>query len=317
MPSMLDRLTEKKAVAPPSYLRNNVHYETIMGSVAYGVSGDTSDMDIYGFAIPPKHLVFPHLAGEIPGFGTQIPRFEQFQQHHILDPDGKKGEDGEPKMYDIAIFSIVKFFQLCMENNPNMVDSLFTPQRCVLHVTRIGQTVRENRRLFLHKGSFHKFKGYAYSQLHKADIKTPKEGSKRDKTVQEHGWDLKFGYHVVRLLDECEQILTTGDLDLERAKEVLKAIRRGEWSLEQTKDYFQRRERELEEVYAKSTLPHRPDEPKIKELLLNCLEEHYGTLEGAVVTEDAAVRALRQIREILDRTTVSQTTSPIEEGHNK
>lgn len=304
MGSLVDRLTEKRVIAPPSYLKNNIHYETIMGSVAYGVSGDTSDMDIYGFAIPPKHMVFPHLAGEIPGFGTQQPRFDQYQQHHIKDPDGKKGSDGEPQSYDVTIFGIVKFFSLLMENNPNMVDSLFTPQRCVLHITRVGQIVRDNRRLFLHKGAFHKFRGYAYSQLHKADVKTPQAGSKREKTVLEHGWDLKFGYHVVRLLDEAEQILTTGDLDLERSREVLKAIRRGEWSLEQTKDYFTRRERELEDAYAASTLPHRPDEARIKELLLNCLEDHYGSLTDAIVTEDAAVRALRQIREILDRTSI-------------
>lgn len=304
MGSMLDRLTEKGVVSPPSYLKNAVQYETIMGSVAYGVSGDLSDTDIYGFAIPPKRIVFPHLDGEIQGFGTPVTRFEQFQQHHIPDPDGKKGEEGERRTYDVSIFNIIKYFQLCMENNPNMVDSLFTPQRCILHITRVGQIARDNRRLFLHKGAFHKFRGYAYSQLHKADVKTPKEGSKRAADVEQHGWDLKFGYHVVRLLDECEQILTTGDLDLERSRELLKAIRRGEWSLEKTKDYFQRREKELEDVYAKSDLPHRPDEAKIKQVLLNCLEEYYGSLQEAVVTEDAAVRALRQIREILDRSEV-------------
>lgn len=304
MGSLVDRLTEKRAIAPPAFLRNHIHYETLMGSVAYGVSSDASDMDVYGFAIPPKAMVFPHLAGEIPGFGTPARRFEQFQQHHIPDPDGKKGEDGAARTYDVAIFGIVKFFQLCMENNPNMVDTLFTPQRCVLHCTRIGQLVRENRRVFLHKGAYHKFKGYAYSQLHKADVKAPEEGSKRHASVLQHGWDVKFGYHVVRLLDECEQILTTGELDLERSREILKAIRRGEWSLEQTKAYFQRRERELEDAYARSTLPAQADEAKIKALLLRCLEEHYGSLDGAVVTEDAAVAALRQIREILDRAEV-------------
>ena len=54
-----------------------------------------------------------------------------------------------------------------MENNPNVIDSLFTPVNCVLHSTRVGNLVRENRRLFLHKGAWPKFKGYAYSQLHK------------------------------------------------------------------------------------------------------------------------------------------------------
>jgi predicted nucleotidyltransferase len=137
-----------------------------MGSVAYGVAGDDSDSDIYGWCIPPKEMVFPHLAGQIPGFGKQIQRFQQYQQHHIIDESTKKE-------YDFSIYNIVKFFQLCMDNNPNMVDALFVPERCVLHCNAIGNIVRENRRLFLHKGCWHKFRGYAYSQLHKMSIKTP------------------------------------------------------------------------------------------------------------------------------------------------
>jgi hypothetical protein len=71
MPSTLKTLTDKGLIQPPKWLPDNVHYETMMGSVAYGVSGDTSDVDIYGFAIPPKEMVFPHLAGEIEGFSTK------------------------------------------------------------------------------------------------------------------------------------------------------------------------------------------------------------------------------------------------------
>lgn len=156
----LKRLQELGLAKPPRWLEENVHYGVIMGSVAYAASDDTSDMDIYGFAIPPKELVFPHLAGEIEGFGSPAPRFEQYQQHHIIDEAAKKE-------YDFTIYSIVKFFDLCMDNNPNMLSALNVPQRCVLTCTKIGQMVRDNRDLFLHKGSYHKFRGYAYSQLKK------------------------------------------------------------------------------------------------------------------------------------------------------
>lgn len=84
----LKKLQDKGLIKPPSWLEPNVQYACIMGSVAYGCSSDTSDMDVYGFTIPPKHQVFPHLAGEIPGFGTQSNKFEQWQEHHVLD----KGE---------------------------------------------------------------------------------------------------------------------------------------------------------------------------------------------------------------------------------
>lgn len=293
MPSTVQQLTKRGLISPPGFLPANVHYETLMGSVAYGVAGDASDSDVYGFCIPPKDWIFPHLRGEIPGFGRQVKRFEQYQQHHIDDKEARK-------QYDITIYSIVKFFSLCMENNPNMVDSLFTPQFCVLHITEVGGLVRENRRLFLHKGSWHKFKGYAYSQLHKMRTKDPEPGSKRAAIREEHGFDVKFAYHVVRLLSEVEQILTEGDLDLQRNREHLKAIRRGEVPEEEIRRWAADKEKQLEQVYTDSELPHSPDETKIKNLLLHCLEAHYGSLDNAVVAEDATVRALRQIRDVIE-----------------
>lgn len=293
--SVVAQLTEKKIAAPPKWLPNSVIYETIMGSVAYGVSSDTSDMDVYGICVPPKELIFPHLAGEISGFGRQIPRFDVYQEHHLKDPDALGGSGRE---YDLNIFGIVKFFSLAMENNPNIVDSLFTPVSCVLHCNRIGQIVRENRRTFLHKGAWHKFKGYAYSQLHKMDIKNPQEGSKRADLIEQFGFDVKFGYHVVRLVDEVEQILSEGDMDLQRNREQLKAIRRGEWTAEQIKEYFTRKEKDLETLYANSPLPHGPDEAKIKQLLLDCLEAYYGSLAGAIVLPNQERDLLRQIKEL-------------------
>ena len=295
--STVQQMVDKKLIQPPKFLPGAVHYETIMGSVAYGVSADTSDMDIYGFCVPPKDMVFPHLRGEIPGFGRQIQRFEQWQQHGIDDKDALGGKG---RVYDFSIYSIVKYFQLCMENNPNMIDSLFTTQSCVLHCTQVGNLVRENRKLFLHKGAWHKFKGYAYSQVSRMNSKQPPEGKRRE-LVEEFGYDVKYAYHVVRLLDEVEQILTEGDIDLQRNREQLKSIRRGEWTQTEVVEYFGRREKELETLYTTSKLPHSPDEGKIRQLLIDCLEHHYGSLADAIVDVDAAAQALRDIQVILAR----------------
>lgn len=296
--SIVQSLTAKNLAQPPKWLPNAVAYETLMGSVAYGVSSDTSDCDIYGFCLPPKELVFPHLAGDIPGFGAQKPRFDVYQQHHINDPSALGGQGRE---FDVTVFSIVRFFHLAMENNPNIIDSLFTPASCVIHSTQIGERVRENRRIFLHKGAWHKFKGYAYSQLHKMEIKSPQEGSRRAELVEQHGFDSKFAYHTVRLLDEVEQILMGGDIDLQRDKERLKAIRRGEWTAQQVKDFFTQKERDLEAAYQSSTLPHGPDEERIKALLLECLEAHFGSLEKAVVVPGRERELLAQIKTLCEK----------------
>lgn len=176
MASRVQLMKQKGLISPPKWLPQNIHYETIAGSVSYGSSSDTSDMDIVGFCIPPKDDVFPHLRGEILGFGRQKQRFDVWQEHHVIDKEARQE-------YDFSIYSIVKYFHLAMENNPNMCDSLFVPQRCVLFASKIGQMVRDNRKIFLHKGSYHKFRGYAYASLSKlgnrttameTDKKTPK-----------------------------------------------------------------------------------------------------------------------------------------------
>jgi len=294
MTSTIHSLAKRNLIRPPKWLPDNTHYETVMGSIAYGVATDTSDFDVYGFCIPPRENIFPHLAGEIPGFGRQINRFNQYQEQHIMDADAQGGKGRE---YDLTIYSIVKYFQLVMENNPNMVDSLYTPLDCVLHITKIGQMVRDARDLFLHKGAWHKFRGYAYSQLSKIAGKTVE--SKRYESVLKYGYDVKFAYHTVRLVLEVEQILTEHTIDLRRNSDLLKAIRQGEWTEQQVREWFAMKEKQLDGVYNSSTLRYSPDEDAIKALLLACLEEHYGRLDNIIYIQSDADRKLQQIKEIL------------------
>lgn len=291
MPSVTYSLIKKNVIKPPRFLENAVVYEAIMGSVAYGVSSDTSDMDIYGICVPPKDIVFPHTAGHIHNFGRQRQEFEQFQQDHVATGD---------KSYDISIYNIVKFFNLLMDNNPNIIDSIFVPFNCIVHSTQVGNMIRENRRLFLHKGAWHKFKGYAYSQLNKIKNKQNATSDRRKELIEKHGYDTKFGYHVVRLLYEVEQIMSIGDIDMQRDREHLKSIRRGDVSEQDLRDWAANKERELEKLYHESLLQYGPDEGKIKTLLLNCLEAHYGSIDGCIVNPDQAVAALREIAKIID-----------------
>lgn len=172
---LLNNLYNKGLVNPPKFLLENTFYLTAMGSVVYGVSGDMSDVDVYGFCLPPKTMVFPHLTGYVPGFGPTPPSFDAWQQHHVKDGD---------KEYDFTVFSIVKYFSLLMENNPNMLDSVFTPDRCVLHNTAMSQLVRDNRRLFLHAGCYPKFRGYAYQQLKKIQNKVGSANEKRAASIE-------------------------------------------------------------------------------------------------------------------------------------
>lgn len=379
---ILQELVDKKLTSPPEWLPNNVQNLSIMGSMAYGVNTDDSDFDLYGWCIPPKTVVFPHLTGHIAGFGKAPPNFKNWQDHHVQDPQANGGKGRE---YDFSIHNIVNYFQLLMDNNPNIIDSLFVPVNCILHSTHVSNLVRDNRHMFLHKGCWHKFKGYAYSQLHKSKVKHQKahelrriedelgidnsttlehaeslykarleatelfersikasldvwgwvkshfyidhyglEKAKKDldnwtryintyrklaetKTkrfdkVKSDGQDNKFLYHVVRLMSEVEQILSEGDLDLQEKgrREHMKAIRAGDVPDQEIRDWFSAKEKDLEALYRSSDLPYKPDEQKVKALLMNCLEHHYGSLEKCVSEMSRSEVAVEEIRKVLE-----------------
>jgi hypothetical protein len=336
MSSVFDKLVGKQLITDyPKFLKHNIHYEAVVGSVAYGVSGNLSDYDVYGFCMPPKHILFPYQHGNIFGFGKQPEVFNQYQNHHIMD--------GE-KEYDLSIFNIVRYFQLCLESNPNMVDSLFVPRNCVLHCTEMGEYVRENRKLFLSKLCWHKYRGYAYSQLSKMNDKVSKtfvelcenngwslditwdeakedvgedewvrnvfkkvdqsgHRSKRLGMIQTYGYDIKFAYNVVRLLEETHQILEEGDLDLQRNKEILKSIRKGEWPQEKVQEYFDNKYPVLEKAYENSKLPHNPRETEIKNLLVECIQMCYGSdiFEKSVVVDTSIKQDIWKVKDIIDQ----------------
>jgi predicted nucleotidyltransferase len=257
----------------------------------YGCCTDISDKDIMGITIPRKEDVFPHLKGEIVGFDDPRDRFEQWQSHDIKDPN-------TGIRYDLNIYSIVKYFRLAMSGNPNTLEILFAPRDCVLHTSLIGELIREHRKLFLHKGSYFKHRGYCFAQLSRA--KSQNKTGKRKAAVDEHGFDPKSIYHVYRLIDQCEQILLTGDLDLRRISEQLKVIRQGNYTIDEVEAYFTEKEKYLNKLYeSTSTIPDRPDVDKIKTLLVKCLEMHFADLSNCVRLETNAEKALDEIKKII------------------
>lgn len=252
----------------PIFIKSDTQFLCKMGSHAYGVNGPGSDIDIYGFCVPPIKYLLPHTIGHIEGFGRQQNSFEQFQVDHIQ-------EDGE--LYDISIYNITKFLHLCMDNNPNMIDCLFVPDDCVIYKTEIADLILKNRELFLHKGCYFRFMGYAEAQWKKIRNKNPV--GKRKIIVDTYGFDLKYASHLYRLADECEQILKTGTLDLRQSREQMLLIRKGEVSLFDLEEWFNEKKLELKQLYETSPLQHSPDQKKIKDILIQCLEMKFGDLK--------------------------------------
>lgn len=95
-------------------------------------------------------------------------------------------------------------------------------------------------------------------------------------------------------------ILLDGDLDLRKNREHLKSIRRGDIKEQEIREWFSSKEKYLEKLYQESKLRHNPDVTKIKELLLSCLEQHYGSLDKIIINPNKDTLKLLKIKEILD-----------------
>lgn len=247
----------------------DVSYEVITGSQAYAIQVDDSDLDLVAICVSPIDYVFPYtVGGHIKGFGPGPQCFETFQQHHIEDDRG---------LVDVAIYDLVRFFHLAAENNPNLLDVLFSRDNMITHSDNIGKFIRQNRKLFLTKNSFYKMKSYAFAQLKKLETKNP--NGKRLELVEKYGFDTKFASHIFRLCLQCQDVLVEHDMDLQRHAELLKYVRAGGYTLQEIKNWFTNKETELNDLYLKSTLRHSPDWSELTRVLLCCLEEKFGNLD--------------------------------------
>lgn len=117
-------------------------YEYIRGSHAYGLNVETSDIDTGGVYIDDV---------------DNILGLRENYKEQIAD-----------KKNDNVWYEVGRFLELLMASNPNMLEALFVPERCILHVSPIMQLILDNKKRFLSKKSFNALVGYSIQQVRKA-----------------------------------------------------------------------------------------------------------------------------------------------------
>jgi predicted nucleotidyltransferase len=120
------------------YVDEHTIFSTVVGSRAYGTNRPDSDYDQAGVMIPG------------PEYFLGLDRFEQFQ--------------GFPGV-DKTIYDIRKALRLISDCNPNMVDLLFVPERCIKVMTPYWEKILKNRDLFVSKKARWTYAGYAHAQF--------------------------------------------------------------------------------------------------------------------------------------------------------
>lgn len=120
---------------------DNLIFECMSGSHAYGTNAAHSDTDIRGiFIAPPSY-----------NFGLQSIEQVEFKLDDL----------------DTTYFELRKFIKLAANCNPNIIELLFTDDVNILKTTPSFKRLQENKNLFLSRKVFHTFSGYAHSQLHR------------------------------------------------------------------------------------------------------------------------------------------------------
>lgn len=304
MPVYTDTFVKERFTKEEQWLRDNLIFEVIMGSQAYGCQTSESDTDIVGIVMNKHEHLFPQSYDYILGF-DQLPNFKN---KSINGPDARvimeNGKDLEGAWHSLTDF----FFLTSQKGSPNMVETLFTNRNLITYAHNIFWMLKDNRKLFLSMKSFNAFKGYTFQQLSRMQRGVKRwnetqecDNSKRKGYYEKHGYDIKMAYHPLRLLDMCDQLLKIGDIDLQRNKEECKRMRAGEWgTFEEFESHVTSRLKALESWTIDNTpaIPHVPQSQPLHNLLRQCIEEWYGS-ESEMIKQGTEYVSAKDVMEKL------------------
>jgi len=245
-------------------LENQVILKGYRGSIAHGTYEENvthDDKDIMGIFVSPPDVIYG------------IANMETIER---AIPE--KLSEKRTVVWDIVYYSLRKYLNLLLKQNPNVIMLLWLDEKYYIKRTRWGNLLIENRSRLLSKQSYHSFSGYAYGQLHRMThhIPTGQMGAKRKELVDKFGYDTKNAGHLIRLLKMGIEALNTGELVVERPdNNMLLEIKRGEWSLQKVLDYADSLFRLMEDSLVKSTLPAKVEYDFVNNLCMDITKDFY------------------------------------------
>jgi len=221
-----------QVAAARSNLYDRVIYRCVIGSRAYGLDDEQSDIDYRGIFLPPAKLQW-----SLYGVPEQI-ECDETQEHY---------------------WEFQRFLVLALKANPSVLECLYTP--LVEFTTPLANELLGMRSVFLSRLVYHTYNGYVMSQFKKLQSDLRNQGQVRWKHVM----------HLIRLLISGIHVLREGfvTVRVEEHREQLLAIKRGEVPWGQTESWRLSLHSEFDRALSESRLPERPDYERANALLLN------------------------------------------------
>ena len=208
-----------------------VIYRCIVGSRAYGLNHEESDVDVRGIYLPPAHLHW-----SLYGVPPQL-EFEEREE---------------------CFWELEKFINLALKANPNILECLYSP--IVKEVTPLAQELLDNRNYFVSRLVYQTYNGYVMSQFKKLEQDLRTRGHIR--------W--KHAMHLIRLLLSGIAVLKEGlvPVDVGKHRDALLEIRYGRMEWEDIDRWRLKLHKEFDEAFTKTKLPERPDYEWANEFLV-------------------------------------------------
>lgn len=186
----------------------------VVGSTVHGLNlPGHDDRDEMGICVEP----IVHF------FGLRA-RFEQWV--HRTQPQGVRSGPGD---LDLTIYSLAKWAKLAVGGNPSVLLLLFVPRQWLSVRTNVGRKLQEMAPAFVGDNIFGPYLGYIQQQRDRLTNKVKMPN--RPELIAAHGWDTKYGGHIIRLGYQGIELASTGRLELpmrEPERSRVLAIRRGE-----------------------------------------------------------------------------------------
>jgi uncharacterized protein len=222
---------DAEITAARSNLYDRVIYRCVIGSRAYGLEDEGSDIDYRGVFLPPAELHW-----SLYGVPPQLECHET-QEHY---------------------WELQRFLVLALKANPNVLESLYTP--LVEKKTPLAEELLAMREAFLSRLVYQTYNGYVMSQFKKMQADMRNHGQVKWKHVM----------HLIRLLISGIAVLRDGfvPVKVEEHREELLAIKRGQTPWEETERWRLALHAKFDRALTETKLPERPDYERANALLV-------------------------------------------------
>lgn len=208
-----------------------VIYRCVVGSRAYGLEEDSSDIDRRGIYLPPADLEWSLLG---------VP--EQLELQETQE----------------CYWEFEKFLRLALRANPNVLECLYTP--LVEQASPLAEELLAMRDCFLTKQVYQTYNGYVMSQFKKLGQDLRNKDAIR--------W--KHAMHLVRLLLSGIAILREGAVPVRvgEHRDHLLAIRQGKVSWQEVNAWRKELHHTFDQAWEKTKLPEHPDYDRVNIFLV-------------------------------------------------